>query len=248
MTETKINSVIIYGPTGVGKTITVAKAFPKALWIVTQPTNLSGYHSWLEKCPEEAAQLGLGPIPESHIVQVGDVCINPNTFEVSAVNTQAVISQHVRNYCLSVAKGEDKFDGIVFDEFSVFVHRVYHALQKKSSNTFKAIDDIKSWVREICALSSIANRRVCFVCHAQNPKYDESGKLQYMGGPAMPIGTMVAEVCALPDAVLQMESKTDPIGNVSRVFRTQVHPEWIRKIRRWGIPVEVEADLRKLLA
>lgn len=243
-----INSIIVYGSNGTGKTTMVAKAMPKALWIVTRKGNLTAYHDWIKKHPEQAAEMGCEPVSDDRIIQVPSKQINPDSGELDDVDTQAFIDDLMRKYCLAVANGKD-IQGVVFDEFSVFVRRVFDRISAAHRNGFEAIKLIKKWVSDICEIPVATDRPMCLICHGQDPKYDDdTGKLKYPGGPAMPIGTMVAEICALPDAVLQMAVKANPMGNqVTRVLRTEAHPEHIRKIRLWGIEPEIEPDLRKLL-
>ncbi len=102
----------------------------------------------------------------------------------------------------------------------------------------------------MCEIPVATDKPMCLICHAQDPKFDEGAtKPKYKGGPAMPIGTVVAEVCALPDAVLQLEvQQVDPLSDdIKRVFKTEAHPEWERKCRLWGTASEIEPDLRNLL-
>lgn len=221
----------------------------KALWVVTRKTNLSAYHKWLELCPDDAAAMGCEPVPDKHIIEVPSKQINPESGTLDDVSTKDFIDRLVQSYCLGVVQGKMTVDGIVFDEFNVFVKRVYEELSTANTNAYRAIALIKKWVGDMCEIPLATDKPMCMVCHAVDPKYDEdTNKLKYPGGPAMPIGTMIAELCSLPDAVLQLDVvETGLSGDVKHVLRTQTHPEWIRKCRLWGVDPEIEPDLLKLL-
>lgn len=246
----ELNSLLIYGASGTGKTTTVAMAMPRALWVVTRKSNLSGYHSFIRQHPELAQEMNLEPVPQERIIQVPYKEIDPANGRMRDVDVRSYIDNIVASYCLNTTSGKLKVDGIVFDEFSVFAKRVYGQMRAVESNGFKVIDDIKRWTQELCEIPVVVDKPMAMICHAQDPKFEDgSAKPKYKGGPAMPIGTMIAEVCALPDAVLHQEVvMADMLSDdVKRVFKTQAHPHWERKCRLWGVEPEIEADLRKLL-
>lgn len=243
-----INSMIIYGHTGVGKTYITAQVMSDALWIVTRKSNLGGYHTWLRNNPEDAAKLGLKPIES--VVQVPRMLPN----EVGALqptDVRALIKELVTAYVKKAMTGETKVRGIVFDELSVLSKWVYDGIKKTERNGFEVIAKIKEWVGELCEISAVTELPMAFICHSKDPAFWEEGQkrgqIKYKGGPAMPVGTMIAEVCALPDAVLQVDVVQDGMDSVRRVIRTQAHPQWERKCRVWGVAPEIEPDLRPLL-
>lgn len=221
---------------------------PNALWVVTRRTNLDGYHSWLERCPEEAKAMGLAPIPNNRILQVPFKTAAADGSLIAA-DTKEFIDTVVKSYTRRVLAGDLQVDGIVFDEFSVLATRVYQDMSRKNRNGFDCIRQFKDWVAELCEVPVVVEKPMIQLCHVKDPVYDEdTGKLKYKGGPAMPIGTIVGDVCALPDAVLQLQMVEDVTGAVKRVMKTDAHPLWERKCRLWGVPPEMDPDLRKLLA
>lgn len=245
---TDINSFIVYGHTGVGKTFVTAQVMSNALWLVTRKSNLGGYHTWLRANPEEAAARGLKPIES--VVQIPRLMPNENG-ELQPTDVRELIKQIVTEYVRKAIKGETKVHGIVFDELSVIASWVYDGIKAKERNGFAVISAIKSWMSELCEISAVTNLPMAFVCHSKDPAYWEEGSkrgtLKYKGGPAMPVGTMIAQVCALPDAVLQVDVEPSGLDTVRRVIRTEAHPHWERKVRVWGVDPVIEPDLRPLL-
>lgn len=252
MAERRLNSIIVYGHAGYGKTSSVAMSVPNALWVVTRTRNLDGYRDFLMQEPEKATEMGLSPV--NSVIEVPHKTIDPNTGALLAVDTKAFLDSVLQSYCRKVVSGEADFDGIVFDEFSVFANRVYNEMKERTSDGFKVIAQFKQWIADILEIGPITDRPMVLICHAKDPAYydkgPKTGQVKYKGGPAMPIGTVIAEVCAMPDAVLQMDVTQPDITNqdeVKRVFKTQAHPLWERKCRLWGVDPVIDADLRSLL-
>lgn len=252
MGDRKILTLVPYGPNGSGKTTSVAQAVPNSLWVVTNKNNLSGYDSWLAKHPEDAASMNLGPIPDTHLFELVDRKIDTTTGEMITQPTKATLDSVIRSYCLRVAKDEAPWDGLVLDEFSVFAQRVYDELRNEIRNGFEVISVFKQWITNIMSIPTVTRRPLVLVCHANDPKYHEDdgpkkGKLKYKGGPAMPVGTAIAIVCAMADAVLRLEITEDYDGSIKRGFKTDAHPTWESKIRLWGIDPQITLDLRSVL-
>lgn len=248
----KLNSFVVYGHAGTGKTTMVARALPRAIWAVTRKTNLDGHHDWIEKNAATATAESIQLVPDKHILQIPFKQWNAERGVIEDVSTKDYIDRVVRSYISNTLSGKlAEVEGFVIDEFSVLMNRVYQELSLRERNGFEVIKQFKRWVSELCEIPMITGKPMALICHAQDPRFDEDGmKLRYKGGPAMPIGTMVAEICALPDAVLQLEMRTDPLNpsaGTKRVLKTEAHPEWERKIRLWGVAPEIEPDLRSLL-
>lgn len=251
-----VNSLILYGGPGNGKTFMASQAATQngkpPIWVVTRKTNLGGFNTWVDQNPEEAKRRGLTRVPDTHIIPVKKMTADKDGNLVRA-NTMATIEMIVRKYVQKVMTGNLDASGIVFDELSVFAKWAYEELSENEKNGFEVIKRIKQWVGDLCEISEATELPMVFICHAKDPKFHEDGpqrgKIQYQGGPAMPIGSMVAEVCALPDAVLHLETIQKPTGELVRILKTQNSPQWLRKIRIAGVPAEVEnPDIRQILA
>lgn len=244
----KINSMIVYGPAGVGKTTLVARVMSDALWVVTRESNLGGYHTWLEQNSEEAAALNLNPIRA--IYEVNRMTATPEG-DLVAADVRGTIDAIVREYVGKAVRGETKVRGIVFDELSVLAKWVFDAMKEGERDGFKPISYIKQWVGELCEIASVTRLPMAFICHTKEPAFHEEGnkkgQIKYRGGPAMPVGTMIAEVCALPDAVFKMDVEQAGMDKTKLVIRTAAHPHWERKCRVWGTPPIMEPDLRPVL-
>jgi len=251
-----VNSLILYGGPGTGKTFMAAQAATRAgkppVWVVTRKTNLGGFNTWVDQNPQEAKRRGLARVPDANIIPIKKMTTDKEGNLVRA-NTMATIESVVRKYVQKVVKGEIDASGIVFDELSVFAKWAHEEIFANEKNGFEAIKQIKNWVGDLCEISEATDLPMIFICHAKDPKFHEDGPLRgrvlYQGGPAMPFGSMVAEVCALPDAVLHLESVQKPTGELVRVLKTHNSPQWLRKIRIAGVPAEVEdPDIRQILA
>lgn len=244
-----INSFIVYGHTGTGKTFLTAQVMSNALWVVTRKSNLGAYHSWIREHPNDAVALGLKPIES--VVQMPRLMPNRETGELEPTDIRGLINDLVKEYVKKAVNGDTKVRGIVFDELSVIATWVHDAIAANERNGYDVIKKIKSWVRDLCEISTATELPMAFICHTKDPAYWEDGtrkgQLKYKGGPAMPIGTMIADLCSLPDAVLQVEVEHAGMDSVRRVIRTEAHPQWQRKCRVWGVAPTIEPDLRPLL-
>lgn len=247
---TDINSMIIYGGAGVGKTFVTAQVMPDALWLVTRKSNLGGYNTWVRQNPKEAAARNLKLI-EKAVVPIPRMVADADGNMLRA-DVREIIRGMVQEYVKKAMAGDTKVRGIVFDELSIIAKWVFDAIKEEERNGFEVINQIKEWVAELCEISAVTELPMAFLCHAKDPAFHDKGpkegSLKYKGGPAMPVGTMIAEVCALPDAVLHMDVESGGLKGSRRVIRTEAHPHWERKCRVWGTPPVMEPDLRPLLA
>lgn len=250
--ERLINSIVAYGHSGAGKTTSVAQVMHDALWVVTRKSNLNSYHTWLTKEPEKAAEYGCLPVPKKNILEVKAKEIDPKTGELVPVSQKELLDSIRRSYCLKVVSGEAPWKGIVFDEFSEFVERVYREIDESNRSGFEAIKQIKGWVSDICEIPSVTDLPMALICHASDPKYHEdgpkAGSLKYKGGPAMPVGTIIEPLCAKADAVLRLEVEKSLGGEVKRSYATTIDPDWEGKCRLWGVDQNIALDLRTLLS
>jgi hypothetical protein len=243
---------------------------PDALWVVTRESNLGGYNTWVRgEGAAEAASLGLRQIMSRKECEKRGV--DPNTCNTAVVQVPRMLPQTdnkgnvsiqktdvrefirtiVGEYVVKAQKGETKARGIVFDELSILAKWVYDMIKERERNGFEVIAQIKEWVGEMCEISTMSGLPMAFLCHSKDTTFWEDGpkkgKVKYKGGPAMPVGTMIADVCALPDAVLQVDLEETGMDSSTRVIRTEAHPRWERKCRVWGVEPTIEPDLRPLL-
>ena len=249
MTEQYINSFILYGAPGMGKTFATAQVMSDALWIVTRKSNLGGYHSWLDQHPEEAEELGLKRIRA--VVEVPRVTVDKETGAMIPNDVEGTIRHYVQEYTRKVLSGETKVNGIVIDELSIFCEWVYARIAAKTKG-FASWTEIAHWVSEMCDIATVTGQHMAFLCHTKDPaNYDDGplrGQIKYRGGPAMPSGKMISAVCAATDAVLHLDLETSATGEKRRIIRTDVDTHWERKCRVHGTPAIMESDLRPLLS
>lgn len=249
MTEQYINSFILYGQPGIGKTFTAAQVMSDALWIVTRKSNLGGYHSWLDQNPEEAEKHGLKRVKA--VIEVPRVIVDKTTGAMIPNDVEGVIRSYVQEYTRKVLNGETKVNGIVIDELSIFCDWVYARIAAKTKG-FASWSEIAAWVAEMCDIATVTGQHMAFLCHTKDPTNHEDGpikgQIKYRGGPAMPSGKMVGAVCASTDAVLHLDLETTATGEKRRIIRTDVDSYWERKCRVNGMPAIMEPDLRPLLS
>lgn len=243
-----INSLIVYGHPGYAKSFTVAKAMSDALWLVTRKSNVSFYNSWLRANPEEARQLGCQPIDRS-IISVAKL-VAGSEGDITRADVRGTVDDLVKGYVAKANRGETKVRGIVIDELSVMAKWTFEALKDTEKNGFEVISKIKDWVGGLCEISELTGLPLAFICHQKDPSYWEDGpkkgNLKYKGGPAMPVGSMIGDVCALPDAVFQMDMQG---SGRSQKLVLKCGPDrlWERKCRVWGVEPEMEPDLHPVL-
>jgi hypothetical protein len=244
-----INSFILYGQPGIGKTFTTAQVMSDALWIVTRKSNLGGYNSWLEQNPEEAEKLDLKPIKA--VIEVPRMIVDKATGAMLLNDVETVIRTYVQEYIRKVVNNETKVNGIVFDELSIFCDWVYARMAEKTKG-FASWSKIAEWVAEMCDIATATGQHMAFLCHTKDPSTHEEGPLKghvkYRGGPSMPSGKTVGAVCASVDAVLHLDLETTATGEKRRIIRTDVDSLWERKCRVNGTPAVIGPDLRPLLS
>lgn len=249
-------TVVLYGAPGTGKSTEMARAFNKVLYVQSSPTILHAYADFMQKNPK----LGL-KMPQRVTFDEKLVALSENSPTKALVNI-------ITTYIGSCDSNQCPYEGIVFDEWSTILERVFAELRTDpwgkfkgrngSFNIFAAIDYFKSIHRAALSIARRTRRMVGFISHYQGPRYDEEegsptrGKLKWPGGPKMPQGAsdQVVELCAEADVVVQMTVKEPGLsldGSASkagaRVFQTQLDNAWFRKVRGFGIAPEEPLDI-----
>ena len=285
--------VMLYGPPKVGKTTSAMQAFNDALYIGSSPTGLRGYASWYDyklatEGPDAVAYYRAprgawheGGIARRTLTEYLDdgVTLSDNWtwfrlfFETKYIPNVTLSPDHPDHW---------PFRGVIIDEFSTFLRRILVNMQdsddfkvdkggRKIINNFAIYPALKKFVAWLAQVVRVTKLPVVLICHEQPPKYDEEkgsrtfGQLKYKGGPNMPIGALIEQVCAECDVILRAmleEPKLDLMGDGSstnggptaapgepliRKFITLPSPEWVGGMRASGVLPEENLNLLSLL-
>lgn len=236
-------SVVVYGAPGAGKSMEMARAFPKALYIQSSPNILKAFAHW------SAQQKIPPPIPAR-------VTLDEATLQRHYNGSILVgITDILQKYIAACDKGTCPYEGLIWDEWNVFAERLYAELKTDpwgkfrgkggALNIFAVMDGFKTIHRQVLSVARRTRRMQGFVSHFQGPRFDEvensptRGQLKWPGGPKMPtgLGDQVVEICAEADVVLHLTVKEDKLSlsndvkEPQRVFLTQLEQKWFRKVR-----------------
>lgn len=154
-----------------------------------------------------------------------------------------------------------RYDACIVDEGSMFMSRAFEDIKADKrfktdagkQNTFKAQNELHVFQRWLGKyIPEQSKKPFLLLCHEAAPRYfDEEndpryGRLRVMGGPKLPMGSLIEALTADMDIVLQLTMSTDVDGN-RRVYRTAADPLWARKFRDFGVKAEEPIGLRALL-
>lgn len=254
-----LNSLFLYGDNGTRKTTMVAMAgFHNGLWVTTRKPNLGYYQTIVEHQPDTVKKYGLTPIDfDKRVVEIRNVDFNSKTKKIEKVGVRDKIDAVVARYVELCLNGEmkDSF-GIVFDDFTSMLPWVFEDFTKEAGrDTFKAQREFQTWLKGLAFLSDITGQRVAFTGHKSEPKYHEEGpkqgELKYTGGPSMPLGSAIGDICSLMDAVIASELVASGFGNDKKFelrLRTKRTDKFEGKLRLEGFEMYIPADLRPLYA
>ncbi len=258
-------AICLFGPPGAGKTIEMASAFPNLLYVQTSKTVLqpvASFMHWVQQpgvTDQKIADAGYRP-ELRHTLKLPNRLVipkyRPGTSE--AQDPRELLKIVTDRFITASIKGENPYDGIVFDEWSEMGHRIQQAIDTDSDfgrDNFKRIKALKELHYQLAWLPRETNKMLGIVCHEMEPVYeldDESptrGELKHRGGPKMPIKTLVHDVSAAFDVCLRImvDKPMLPKGKVVRTYQTEVQPDWVCKIRGVGLKPREPLGLRALL-
>lgn len=261
-------AIILYGPSGGGKSIEMARAFPNCLYIQTAPTVLRPYASFLGWCkkmsaedPKEMERLGYDPaiLTQENLKMPNKITIpkfRPGTNEV--IDPRPILQKIFTNFIKACTKGTNPYDGIVVDEWTEMSFRIQQGIEQDNSfgrNNFKRITALKDLHYQLAELPRATNTVLGLVCHELPPVFDFEegsptyGQMKLRGGPRLAIKSLTHEVSAAMDIVLRVLIENDAIpGSPSkRFYQTELQKDWICKFRNWGQENKEKLGLRALL-
>lgn len=185
----RINSAIIFGEYGVGKTILAASA-----------SQIEDYAPVLIVDIEGSAA-GVGRMyPEVDVVEV-------DSFE------------KLEALRVSLLKDDHPYKTVIFDTYNVGQNRAeafFKAKPENLNNKFGAWADLKQWSINFVREMHHAPFMAIFIAHSQTEKDDNTGKLTTTVKIA---GSAKTDVPAIPDLIGYLEFVPDEDGNPVRVLR-----------------------------
>lgn len=218
---------IMYGTQGVGKTTEAGKAYPDALFCVTSLKNLRAL-----------ASAG-GKVPHHFYMPMVDQAGQ----RYDLVNTFADFLGRCIN---AVQAGTFPYSCLVLDEYSMIAKFIEPSL---GGDGFAHIKAFHQWHESVCAVSTYLGIDCILLCHENEPKYNMKegsptyGKMQYRGGPQLPIGTAMDTLVSLPDYCLRVMVKAG--GAV--VVLTRPDPFWRIKARDLRLKKEEKFEMRRII-
>lgn len=235
-------SLMSYGPTSAGKSTEMAIACSRSVWIVTKPTVLRPFEDWCARFPELARELKVHVIdPERPFEQGGMTIIHvPEMQDNGApLDTLATLQYMMNGFRMLVAKNAFPWSGVFFDEWSVFMNRIWLQCQQPQlfpwaapfqdkSGKFNPWGDVVQFmvgvVRRISAFANDCCKLIGANAHEMAPKYfdkmdikrgSKAGDVKTMGGPLHPSPQIATEVVYDFDIVVRLtleEKETQAAG------------------------------------
>lgn len=207
--------ILVYGESGVGKTMTVARAFPGALWVVTDDDNLRSFDSWCRwnwaeatKLSHTRVQLKAGveapdPINPAHwekrtgkgAMSVASLYRFKDGRELRAKDTLLALVSQVEK----AAKAGNSPNVVVFDEISEFGEWI----RRGAPSGWGGWDEVRDLIKDIVLRLRSVGVAPVFIAHESPPKFDQ-GKITLLGGPALPIQNQRAELSRIFSFVLRL--------------------------------------------
>ena len=226
MNQGESGSVLIYGPTKIGKTLDLCHAFKtkskQPFVLLSEPDGLSSI----------AANLGW--MPDHH--ELKDL---RNPF----VEANQVLDKRV----LPIARSK-RYSAIILDTGSELASRFLDAhAEFKTDNPLKLYPIISRQFRTIIRKVLTSGLWCCMICHEQEPRDNELSGFR-RGGPKLP-GSLVEEVPSMFSLILRAGlSVSDDGDSYNRVYRCDpLSPRWVMGDRYSVAAEEQPMDLRPLI-
>jgi len=241
-------------------------AFPNCLYVQTSKTVLQPVESfihWMQR-PDVTDKMiedaGCDPALRYSLKLPNKVTIPkyvPGTNE--PLDPRPTLDKIINTYLAASMAGTNPYEGLVFDEWTEFAHRIQMAIDLDSSygkDGFKRIKSLKECHYHLAEVPRATNTVLGLICHELEPVFDMKegtptyGQLKYRGGPKMPIKPLTHEVSAAMDVVLRIVIESGSAlgdGYVKRQYVTEIQKEWTCKIRTWGMKPREPLGLRSLL-
>lgn len=219
-------SILIYGPTKIGKTLDACFAFrtksKQPFVLLSEPLGLDSVES------------NLGWELDHH--ELVDLS-NPFTEAMQVLDKRVIPNAKAKRYSC-----------VILDTGSELASRFLDAhAQFKTENPLKLYPVVTRQVRMVVRKILTAGLWCVMICHEQEPRDNELSGFR-RGGPKLP-GNLVEEMPSQFSMILRAGIEVDDEGEkYHRVYRCEpLNPRWVMGDRYGVAKLEQEMDLRKLL-
>jgi len=230
--------LVVYGPPKAGKSTDVAIALNNCLFFTHDNQVLrpyASYYKWLQqKFPGKIEELGLRD-PAADWQQDGLAIKEFPQFIANAEgqrvrqNTFDAFRRWLETkYCPAMKKGLWPFGGLVCDEWSTFLMRIFDDMGRKyyresvkygekqrTPDHFTIAPKLKEFHTELAQIAQYTGAPLTLISHERVPVYNteedakrnstvEVGTLKYPGGPEVPHGKLINQICAAAGLVLRL--------------------------------------------
>lgn len=226
MSNKERGSVLIYGPTKIGKTLDACHAFrtksKRPFVLLAEPDGLASVES------------NLGWMPDHY--ELKDLQ-NPFVEAMKAIDTRVVPAIKSKRYSC-----------VVIDTGSEMASRFLDAhAEYKTDNPLKLYPIVTRQFRLIVRKVLTAGLWCCMICHEQEPRDNELSGFR-RGGPALP-GNLVEGVPSMFSLILRAGLEVSSDGeSFDRVYRCNpLSPRWVMGDRYSVAKGEQPMDLRPLI-
>jgi len=230
--------LVVYGPPKAGKSTDVAIALNNCLFFTHDNQVLrpyASYYRWLQKeWPGKIEELGLrSPFIDWRqggmaIKEFPQFAPNEHGVRVRLNTFDAFRKWLEEKYCPAMKKGLWPFAGLVCDEWSTFLNRIFDDMGRKyyreslkynekqrTPDHFTIAPKLKEFHTELAQIAQYTEVPLTLISHERVPAYytaedlkrdssHEVGELKYPGGPEVPHGKLINQICAAAGLVLRL--------------------------------------------
>ena len=243
--------IVVYGPPKAGKSTDVALALNNCLFFTHDDQVLRpyvSYYRWLQaNFPAKVKELQLrDPFKDwteggLAIKEFAQFAPNADGVRVRLNTYDAMRKWLEEKYCPAMKKQLWPFAGLVCDEWSTFLNRIFDDMGRKyyreehrygetqrKADHFTIAPKLKEFHTELAQIAQYTASPFTLISHERSPTYytaedlkrDSShdiGDLKYPGGPEVPHGKLINQICAAAGLVLRLRVEEVGASNTGGV-------------------------------